>query len=605
MLTIGILNIVSIAIISIMIIILLFKLFRVFRSDSSLIFILISFFLLFLVTLTNIFEHWQIATGFDNYEDELEIIFIPLFILAVFSYCLKKELEANKKKEQKLKENNLRLNTSVRGASQALWEWYPDKNLLAINKRYCFLDFEPLYYEISESNQKEVVHPETLAEYQNLINALQTNSILPDNTEILLKSFYGNYKWVLFRGAKTELSFNNQYVSYLGTILGISHFKNAQFELEKARIKAEESEKLKTAFLNNISHEIRTPMNAIVGFTDLLIDPQTKPEKQKKYIEFIVQGCERLINIIEDLIEISQIVAGSIKTNPTQINARAFMQMLYEMFSPLAKRKKIKLTYFLNSELDFITDEEKLLKIFRNLLDNAFKFTISGYVEFGMSIIERNIQFYVKDSGIGIERDFHDSLFKYFSQREDSESRFHAGAGIGLSICKGLTNILGGKIWIDSTPNEGTTVNFALPIQEKNPLPVFYPPDDDLIINLSKKPVILIADDEESNYLYLKEVLQPYAQEIIWARTGQEAIDLYIKHTGISIIFMDIKMPVVNGSEAAIEIKKINPLVPIIMQTAYTSAPDEEILPKHCYDNFITKPINKNTLLAFIGQYSK
>jgi signal transduction histidine kinase len=371
----GIFNTISFVLILIVVILLVEKLIKNFRADGSLILIIISFCILLFVTFTNVLEHLEISSYFDLFEDEVEIIFIPLFIFAVFSYSLEKELKSNLTKEQSIKENNFRLYTSVKGASQALWEWHPQSNSIIVNKEYYFLDFDLLFYTIDDNNWQEIIHPESRRAYSLLINSLQSKSVLPENTELQLKTFYGNYKWVLIRGAQSNLNFENQGIGYLGTIIDIGSFKNVQFELEHARIKAEESERLKTAFLNNISHEIRTPMNAIVGFSELIIEPGVTAEKQKSYMSMIVLGCERLIQIIEDLIEMSKIISGIIQINTKTINSKIFCTHLIDKYSAAAKIKKNKLSAFFNSDFNFSSDETKLTKIFSSLLENAIKYT--------------------------------------------------------------------------------------------------------------------------------------------------------------------------------------------------------------------------------------
>jgi signal transduction histidine kinase len=459
----GILNIASFLLILTAVIVLLSKLFSFGRNDNTLIFIIISFCVLLLVTLTNLFEHLHITNYFDLFEDELEILFLPLFIFAAFSYCLKKELQANKKNQESIKEKNLRLYTSMEGSKEALWEWYPGENILAINKSYCYLDFEPIVYTITDLNWREIIHPNSEETFKILVSAIKSNSELPENSELQVRSSDGKYQWVMIRGKKTTLNFENADITYLGSILEIGIFKQIQFDLIRAREKAEISEKLKTAFLQNISHEIRTPMNAIIGFSDLIIDPCLTPDKQQKYTQLIVQGCERLLQIVEDLVEMSQIVAHAVTVNLSRVHSKNVIQKLLDFYSSKAISKNLVLECTAYPDFIFISDEQKLLRILFNLLDNSVKFTSYGKIEFGMILEGDDIHFFVIDTGIGIEEKFQRSIFNYFQQAELSNTRFYGGSGLGLSICKGLIDTLGGKIQIESELGKGTSVYFSVP----------------------------------------------------------------------------------------------------------------------------------------------
>lgn len=598
----GIFNTISFILILLVVITLLWKFYGYYRADGSIILVIISFCVLLFVTFTNVLEHMGFSTYFDLFEDEVEIVFIPLFIFAVFSYCLRKELQENTKKEKSIKETNFRLYTSVKGASQALWEYNLNNKSIIIKKDYCFLDFDLLYYKINEDNWKDIIHPDSESAYKILLSSIESGSVLPENTELQLSTYYGNYRWVLIRGAKSDLNFENNQITYSGTLIDIGNFKNVQFELENARLKAEESEKLKSAFLNNISHEIRTPMNAIVGFSDLIIEPGITPDKQKKYMSMIVEGCERLIQIIEDLIEMSQIIAGIVQINKKPIHTDDFCSKLIDKYSLKATSKNLKLQANYDPSLIFFSDETKLSKILCNLLDNSVKFTNSGFIEFGINASDEILNFYVKDSGIGIAKEYQETIFEYFRQIETSLSKFHSGSGLGLSISKGLVDVLDGKISIDSKPGIGTTVFFSIPhikssdIITKSTLKTKIP-------GLKMNAKVLIAEDEESNYMYLNELLISKIDKIFWAQNGEEAVKLFKNNRDITLVLMDIKMPVLDGCEAAEQIKKIDPSVPIIAQTAYSMLQNSGCTNKDLFVSYITKPINRETVNCIIDQY--
>lgn len=463
---IGILNILSFILICFTIIILTYKLFRVSFRDTSIIFIIISFVLLLLVTLTNILEHLNITSYFDLFEDELDIIFIPLFIFAVFSYCLKRELLINNENQQRLKESNIRLNMAIEGANEALWEWHPDFNYIVINKEYCFLNFNPATNIIDNTNWTEVIHPDSNLAYENLIRALKNKVSLPDNSEILMRTTDGDFRWVLIRGEECDLNIGDHYITYLGTIYDIGKLKEVQGEIVEALKKAEESENLKASFLNNISHEIRTPMNAIYGFTDLMNLPNTPPEKRNDYLRIIIESCRRLIQVVEDIIELSRIMVGAEKIMPQRVDINSLFMTVIQTYYEKASSKGLNLTSKVQGFAFFTSDERKLIRILGNLTDNAIKFSEKGSVEIAFRMDNQEAIFSVSDTGIGIDKIHYDAIFMNFRQIDNSSTRFYGGSGLGLSICKGLINLLNGRIWIDSTPGRGTTVYFAVPLNK-------------------------------------------------------------------------------------------------------------------------------------------
>jgi PAS domain S-box-containing protein len=254
----------------------------------------------------------------------------------------------------------------------------------------------------------------------------------------------------------------------------ITRRKNVEAELINAKEKAEESDRLKTAFLHNISHEIRTPMNAIVGFSALLNENDLAPSDRESYLDIITQSSNHLLSIVSDIIEIANVEAGIMKANMAEININALFSRLYKQFLPKAVEKAIKFNVEMtlpDNKSDYITDNTKLVQVLSNLLANAFKFTDSGNIDFGYKIKDHFIEFFVSDTGVGIPEDMQLKIFNRFYQVDNKITRLHEGTGLGLSISKAYVEFLGGKIWLESAPDHGSVFYFTLPLNGSEKVP--------------------------------------------------------------------------------------------------------------------------------------
>ena len=383
----------------------------------------------------------------------------------------------------------------------------------------------------------------------------------------------------------------------------ITEGKKLNSELLAAKVKAEESDRLKTAFLHNISHEIRTPMNAIVGFSGLLNDADLLPEKQKEYIEIIAQSSDQLLSIINDIVCIATIEAGQEKLSEVPVNLNAMQRILYEKFLPKARSQNIIFdvnTCFHENEYMILADEAKLVQILLNLIGNAFKFTLSGHIHVGCNLKNNELEFFVEDTGIGIPQEMHDEIFMRFRQVESTTARQFGGSGLGLSISKAYVELLGGKMWLTSELGKGSVFYFTLPFKKVNNSeePAIKQSKQFEISSKSPK-TLLIAEDEDSNYLLLEILLSGLNIQLIRAINGVEAVDS-CKNDHIDMVLMDIKMPVMDGYEATMQIRDFMPDLPIIAQTAYTTDADKNrALACGCSD-FISKPFKREVLIAKI-----
>jgi len=373
-------------------------------------------------------------------------------------------------------------------------------------------------------------------------------------------------------------------------------------ELILAKEKAEESDNLKSSFLNNMSHEIRTPLNSIVGFSNIISQGKQPPEKLKTFSDIISKSSSKLINIISDVIEISQIHANLIKPTLDEIDIISLVGKTVSGFNETAKLKNIKL--ILNMDVPYkkyliLTDIEKLNKILAHIVDNALKFTYQGSVEINCGIKNEIIQISISDTGIGISEVMQSKIFEPFRQVEIGSAREYGGNGLGLAISKAYIELLNGSISLQSEPNRGTKVTISMPVNKSNKQ---INPEKIEKSNYSIN-TILIAEDEYINFLYLKELLVETNLKIIYATNGQEAVDFCNSNNEIGLVLMDIKMPIMDGIESANLIKALHPDLPIIAQTAFATESDKEKFSKCGFDDYITKPISAEIIRTTISKY--
>jgi signal transduction histidine kinase/CheY-like chemotaxis protein len=391
---------------------------------------------------------------------------------------------------------------------------------------------------------------------------------------------------------------------------------NQKVELITAKVKAEEGERLKSAFLANLSHEIRTPMNAINGFTDLLINTKLNKEEKLEYLKVIEKSGKNLVSIIDDLIEMSKIDANQIIPNNSELNLESFIDELYETIKiTIPKNKKIDFKVTPTSGIkihSIIVDETKLKQVIINLVNNAIKFTESGHVSFGYEIDNKKnrIVFKIEDTGIGIHDENRLKIFDRFKQVEGDLSIESGGLGLGLAISKAYVELMGGEINVESIVEKGSVFSFYIPLKIgdvqgdfiKPKIPVKY------LSNFkgNESKTILVAEDDNMNFLLLQKIIQMKHFNIIRAVNGQDAVEICTDNSNIDLVLMDIKMPIMGGFEALKKIKKIRPELIIIAQTAFSSSEDQEKIYEAGFNGYITKPINREKLFEIIdGAFRK
>ena len=395
---------------------------------------------------------------------------------------------------------------------------------------------------------------------------------------------------------------------YIGKLFEENQAKTK--ELEIAKNKAEESDKLKSAFLMNLSHEIRTPMNAVLGFSDLLSNSQLSDKERNEYIKVIQQSGKNLLEIIDDLVEMSKIDSQLIKPNLQPFDLDDFIQQIFLSYEKLYSNEKVafKLVKTEKSiKKQIISDKVKLGEVVTNLLNNSYKFTEEGFVILDYEVDEKSnkINFSVKDSGIGIPKAFQENIFKRFSKINAKGISANEGLGLGLAISKAYVDMLGGKINFTSQEGVGSTFFVSIPLNyaNENETKKEIVPEIKVTTNLGKEEVILVAEDDNINFLLIENILKSYNFKIIRAKDGVEAVEFCKTNQEIDLVLMDIKMPNLDGYEAFTEIRKINPTIPIIAQTSYSFEEELDKIKKLGFNNFISKPIQKQKLLELIKVY--
>ena len=474
-----------------------------------------------------------------------------------------------------------------------------------------------IVYAIHEINPNE--KPPTIDVYRNIFNPEQfeafdksIQSAIKDGKgyDIIykLKLPSGKTKWVRTI-CKPDLNKKTEKGYYLrGTIQDITKLKNIQIELTNALEQAKKADHLKSVFLANMSHEIRTPMNGILSFASLLKNPEISKSETKKYVEVIEKSGARMLNTINDLIDISRIESGVVEVTKSNFKVNEQLEYLHIFFKPEAKKKNIDLVLHISkrgSEKEIYTDKEKWTAILINLLKNAIKYTNKGTIEFGYKLISGKFEFYVKDTGIGIAKSRFKAIFERFVQEDLTITKPYEGAGLGLAISRGLAKLLGGDIRVESEKGVGSTFYFSIDDTAIEEMKEDNLSSDNAAIQNQyfdklKSLTILIAEDEEFSKMFFKEIFNNYCKALIFVESGKECIRQVKNNPEIDLILMDIKMNVLDGYSATKEIRKFNRKVKIIAQTAFALTGEREKALKAGCDEYISKPINQKQLFEMI-----
>lgn len=428
--------------------------------------------------------------------------------------------------------------------------------------------------------------------------------ILALSYSVTLKLIFKEYKAEFSKRQEYEelLIEKNIAVNEMNTELeeNLAQLEEINDRLKIALQKAEESDKLKSSFLQNISHEIRTPLNAILGFLGLIKETNVKNEcNQDEFIDLTIKSGRQLLQVISDIVELSEIDAGLVRLEESEVNFEDLLEEIFSNFLHVTKNKQIEL--ILENKIKgpkaiIYSDKPKITQILNNLISNGIKFTKSGSVHVTCRLENDRIIIKVKDTGIGIEKNKLKVIFDKFKQVDTDLSRNYGGLGIGLTIVKGLLNSMAGTIDVKSEFGKGSELIVSLPYKPVNITEKKFSPEKPGVKRKITK--ILIAEDDPHNYLYLERVLKKKKLKILHAWNGKEAVDLFREHADIQMVLMDIKMPVMDGLQALKQCKEMRPEIPIIAVTAYAQHREQMKFKSYGFDGYLTKPVMKEDVLA-------
>ncbi len=522
---------------------------------------------------------------------------------------LQKELNERKKTEKQLIHEKSLLNSMINTIPDLIFFKNRDNIYIGCNQAFCEFNGKTVDEIIGRKDINIFNNEEALHYYETDKKIMETNQLYRmESWEINIKG-----ERVLLDTLKVPYTDENgKPLGIVGICHDITDRYKTEIDLKNAKEKAEESDRLKSSFLANMSHEIRTPMNAIIGFSDLLVDPDTEDDEREELVTHINNNCNTLLHLIDDIIDLAKIEANELTVFIKDTDINHTIQALHEIFNETKKKigkQNVDIVLdkdCLQDEFYLKTDPYRLRQIITNLTDNALKYTETGSVSIGYKILNDLdlVEFYVKDTGIGIPKDKQSEIFQRFNKIETDKSKLYRGTGLGLTITQNLIERLGGTIRVESEPDKGSTFYFTLPLE------LAETSEDESITKYVianhkswKDKTILIAEDEESNYKFLEMFLTNKGINLLHAENGYEAIEICRGNEHIDLILMDIKMPGMNGLEATSRIKKLRPEIPIIIQTAYAMQNDEKESMEAGCDDYIAKPIKKERLISLLEKW--
>jgi PAS domain S-box-containing protein len=563
-------------------------------------------------------ERWVHGLGSLKYNDENQPIILVGAIQDITwrkkaeeEIILAKERAEENERKYRLSETELKRAQSIAHLGNWQWSLSEDKVTWSDEMYQIFGISRETFTGRLGNAIKNAIHPDDL----HLVlpkNASEFAARKPVEYRIILPDKSIRHIWA--EAGETVFDEQGNPVFLTGIAQDITDRKLIEQDLIVSKERAEEGDRLKTAFLANMSHEIRTPMNGILGFASLLKEQKLTGEEQQEYIAIIEKSGVRMLNIINDIVDISKIESGQMNVYISKTNINEQIGFTYNFFRYEAEQKGLQLLFTKSlpaSEAIILTDREKVYAILTNLVKNAIKFTPTGVIEFGYHLSNAVLTFYVKDTGIGIPADRQQAVFDRFIQADIGDKRAFQGAGLGLSISKAYVQMLGGKIWVESEEGKGSTFYFTLPYECESQK---YDSVNEMIYGEQAKNEInpdgsglkiLIAEDDDISAKLVALEVKRYEKEILKVSTGVEAVKACRINPDIDLVLMDIKMPEMDGHEATRMIRQFNKEVVIIAQTAYALIGDrEKALESGCND-YIAKPFDRVILTTMFEKYFK
>lgn len=517
--------------------------------------------------------------------------------LAFENELLKKQLNQNESHLDQL------FNLIIEEASQGIFVVQDNKLQYTNSKFLELLGYK--YSDLSDIHFAEFIHPDYRDQVISIFNKLHKKEPgTTDNIDI----------WVITENEEKrclqmdlKLVDWDKHMAIMSFVRDITEYKNREQQISEAESRIEESLKLRSSLASSISHDIRTPMTAIIGFTDLLSDPSLSEDLRMKYVQYINRSGNLLLNLIDNIIDMVRMEAGQLDIKKRIFPLNKLMDSIHKQYQHESeKTENADIKFWLKKaseeQLNIYSDPDKIHQVISNLLENAFKYTKQGYIEFGYDPVKDNkIRFYVKDTGVGIDHSKQAVIFEQVFKVKDKATK-NIGSGLGLPIARQMVERLGGKITVDSKPEQGSSFSFWIPYEKSIKETTQATPGKKSSIKQWQDKVILVAEDVETNFVFVEAALRKTKAKVIRACNGLEALN-YIRENPVDIVLMDIQMPEMNGYDATRNIRKDFADLPIIAQTAFAMEGErEKSIDAGCND-YLSKPIKLNQLLSTIEKY--
>ena len=501
-----------------------------------------------------------------------------------------RDITERKKTEEILKSSEDSLNEAQEIAKMGSWYYnFQTEEYVWSKNNYKIANINPAKQKITLNDFLKMVYPDDINIILKNIDELRDKKkTVSFDFRIILQN--SQIRWL--QNTILPLFEKDIIIGMKGVNIDITDKKQLEQDLLHAKDKAEKSNQLKTAFLNNISHEIRTPLNGIIGFGELIMDKNLTEEEKREYYSILGKSSDRLLKTITDIMDISMLISGNTIPQFKTFNLNEILNEIYTFSISGCKEKNLILSLlFDKNQIIYLKSDDQLLKkSILHLTDNAIKYTSSGSVTIGFEIQTDHIAIFVSDTGIGIKKDVVESLFDIFMQEDLSSTRGYEGSGLGLTIANQMVKLINGKIEIESEKSKGSTFKIILPLSQIVDTEI-----KKEILNVNPlKTKILVAEDDDDNFFLIETIFDKHNLQFIRASNGEEAIEIVEKNNDIALVLMDLKMPKINGFEATKKIKSINKNIPVIAVSAYTVFEDVNFASNSGCDDYIEKPINKN-----------